>query len=61
MKRKIKVNRHLPAGNHPVTDEVVTLKWFRGAHRYNNGATKYGRQYVFRYIVGLLKYQINES
>ena len=30
---------------------MVSLKWFRGASRYNNGATKYGKKYDFRFIM----------
>jgi hypothetical protein len=28
-----------------------SLKWFRGASRYNNGATKYGKKYNLRFIM----------
>ncbi len=28
------------------------LKWYRGAMRWNNGATIYGRKYQFRVIMG---------
>jgi hypothetical protein len=32
-----------------VNDEslMVSLRWFRGANRYNNGATHYGNKYLF--------------
>ncbi len=30
----------------------VSVKWYRGASRYNNGATKYGRKYQCRVIMG---------
>lgn len=30
---------------------AVSLKWIRGASRYNNGATKYGRTYILRLIM----------
>jgi hypothetical protein len=30
----------------------VSLKWLRGANRYNNGATRYGRKYHLRLIMG---------
>ena len=33
----------------------VSLKWFRGANRYNNGATKYGKKYNLRYIIHCAK------
>ncbi len=39
----------------PVTlsgnDFEVSVKWFRGASRYNNGATKYGKKYNLRYFL----------
>ena len=42
-------------GKHPYTCESVTLKWYRGASRYNNGATLYGKKYILRFILGRLK------
>ena len=33
----------------------VSLKWFRGAGRYNNGATIYGRKYMIRLLFNRLK------
>lgn len=30
----------------------VSLKGIRGANRYNNGATKYGRKYLLRITIG---------
>jgi len=35
-------------GDVPMMD---SLKWFRGASRYNNGATKYGKKYNLRFIM----------
>lgn len=37
-----------------LSDEAtpVSLKWLRGANRYNNGATRYGRKYHLRLIMG---------
>ena len=32
-------------------DVLVSLKWLRGASRYNNGATKYKRKHLFRYLI----------
>jgi hypothetical protein len=32
--------------------ELVSLKWLRGANRYNNGATRYGSKYQLRLIMG---------
>jgi len=40
---------------HPVTNMPIDLKWYRGANRYNNGATRYERKYVFRYIIAYKK------
>jgi hypothetical protein len=34
---------------------MVSLSWFRGASRWNNGATVYGRKYTLRLIIGRLK------
>jgi len=33
----------------------VDLKWYRGASRYNNGCTTYGRRYLLRLVLGRLK------
>ena len=30
---------------------MVSLKCFRGASRYNNGTTKFGKKYNLRYII----------
>ena len=32
--------------------DLVSLKWLRGANRYNNGATRYGSKYQLRLIMG---------
>jgi hypothetical protein len=32
--------------------ELVSLKWLRGANRYNNGTTRYGSKYRLRLIMG---------
>ena len=34
---------------------LVSLKWLRGASRYNNGATIYGRKYLLRLLLGRVK------
>ena len=31
---------------------LVSLKWMRGANRYNNGSTRYGRKYYLRLVMG---------
>ena len=31
---------------------MVSLKWLRGANRYNNGATRYLHKYRIRLIIG---------
>jgi hypothetical protein len=36
-------------------DVWVSLKWFRGASRYNNGCTRYGRKYYLRLVIGWAK------
>jgi hypothetical protein len=36
-------------------DIWVSLKWFRGASRYNNGCTLYGKKYHLRWIMGRAK------
>jgi hypothetical protein len=36
-------------------DLLVNLKWFRGANRYNNGCTRYGRKYYFRLVMSWAK------
>lgn len=46
-----KINPHKIVGKHPYMDVDVDLKWYRGASRYNNGATLYGRKYIFRYLI----------
>jgi hypothetical protein len=33
----------------------VSPKWYRGASRYNNGATKFGRKYFIRLIMSWAK------
>ncbi len=50
-----KVNPNKILSTHPVTGELVDLKWFRGASRYNNGTTLYGKKYVLRYLIGRSK------
>ena len=42
-------------GMHPITNQFIDLKWERGANRYNNGATRYGKKYQFRHIISSLK------
>lgn len=29
-----------------------TIRWLRGASRYNNGATRYGKKYQIRLVMG---------
>jgi hypothetical protein len=48
-------NPHKIVGKHPIKGEPINLKWVRGASRYNNGATIYGKKYWFRYILSGLK------
>jgi hypothetical protein len=36
-------------------DSMVSLKWLRGASRYNNGSTRYGRKYYLRLVIGSAK------
>jgi len=33
----------------------VSLKWYRGASRYNNGATIYGKKYFIRLVMSWAK------
>ena len=41
-----KLNPYKIIGLHPVTNQPITLKWYRGASRYNNGATMFGNKYL---------------
>ena len=34
---------------------LVSLKWYLGASRYNNGCTRYGRKYYLRLVMGWAK------
>ena len=54
-----RINPHKIVGKHPNLDEEVDLKWYRGASRYNNGATLYGNKYIFRLIISRPKEQFN--
>jgi hypothetical protein len=54
-KKKSSINVHKIIGNHPVIDEPIDLKWYRGACRYNNGATLYGTRYRLRQILAYNK------
>jgi hypothetical protein len=36
-------------------EKIVSLKWLRGASRYNNGATIYGKKYFFRFVMSRAK------
>ena len=38
----------------------VNLRWFRGANRYNNGATRYKGKYKFRLFIGRAKQQSSQ-
>jgi hypothetical protein len=49
------VNPHQIVGKHPYLDVQVDLKWYRGASRYNNGATLYRRKYIFRFLISRRK------
>lgn len=31
------------------------IRWYRGANRWNNGATRYGKKYLLRTILGQIK------
>ena len=55
--RKMKpLNPYKFVGTHPyLLDVPVTLKWYRGASRYNNGAYVYSRQYRLRKLVSCYK------
>ena len=50
-----RINPYKIVGKHPYLDAGVDLKWYRGASRYNNGATRYGRKYEFRHRIALAK------
>jgi len=50
-----RLNPRKIVGDHPTTNEPVDLKWYRGANRYNNGATLYGKKYLLRYLLSMLK------
>ena len=39
----------------------VNLKWFRGASRYNNGCTRYGKKYHLRWVIGRAKALLAKS
>jgi len=54
-KRRNNIDIHKIVGSHPVTGEATSLKWYRGASRYNNGATLYGKKYMLRYLLGYAK------
>lgn len=42
-----------------ITDE---LRWYRGANRWNNGATRYGNKYLLRVILGQIAiFKINKQ
>ena len=38
----------------------VDLRWFRGANRYNNGATRYKGRHQFRFVIGKSKQIISK-
>ena len=57
MKRKSSVNRNKVVGTHLTTNEAVDLKWYKGASRYNNGATRFENKYKFRFIISSMKSQ----
>ena len=42
----------IPIAYPPGETTFVSLKWLRGASRYNNGATRYDRKYRIRVIMG---------
>jgi len=54
MWRRKTINPFEIIGHHPTTNDFIDLKWYRGANRYNNGATRYGRKYQFRYLMNSL-------
>ncbi|MCB0701015.1 MAG: hypothetical protein KDC11_14280 [Chitinophagaceae bacterium] len=39
-------------GKFPGTDNELDVRWYRGASRYNNGATRYGDKYFLRLVLG---------
>jgi hypothetical protein len=39
-----------------IEDEcLISLRWYRGASRYNNGATRFGNKYIMRFIIARAK------
>jgi len=61
MGRRNKIDPYKIVGLHPVTNEPVDLKWRRGANRYNNGATRYGKKYLLRVIIARNKEEQNSA
>ncbi len=55
-KRTQRLNPNKIVGQHPfLSDVMVDLRWYRGASRYNNGATTYGTKYQFRLFINRAK------
>jgi hypothetical protein len=55
VRRRVKLDVYDPS--HPIGFPVgettyVSLKWLRGASRYNNGATRFNDKYRIRLIMG---------
>lgn len=40
---------------------LVSLKWYRGASRYNNGCTRYGKKYYLRLVMQWAKEYANKG
>jgi len=55
------INPYKVIGDHPITNDPINLKWMRGASRYNNGATIYGRKYLLRLLLGRLKQKLQAN
>jgi len=57
---KLTLNMNVNIANIPISldnGKVVyrSLRWFRGASRYNNGGTIHGGKYRFRLLIGRAK------
>ena len=53
-----KLNPHGIVSSHLVTNEPIDLKWYRGASRYNNGATKFANKYLLRLLISRSKKEL---
>jgi hypothetical protein len=59
--RKKSIDPYKIVDKHPITNNSIDLKWYRGANRYNNGATRYGQKYQFRYIISSIKQKMEDN